>query len=123
VEDDPEAAELVRVHLSRQKSPSFTIEWFDRLDPATKRIAQPGIDVVLLDLTLPNTSGSHTLRCFRRFLSSTVPIIIYSADDTKKSKDLIWSCPNVKAYLIKGKTSPAELIDVTTNVVRDKRIS
>jgi DNA-binding response OmpR family regulator len=123
VEDDPDAAELVRVHLSQQNSPSFSIEWCDRLDSATRRIALPGIEVVLLDLTLPNTTGSQTLRCFRKSLPSTVPIVIYSADDSKKSKDLIWACPYVKAYLIKDKTSPAELRQVITDVVRDKRSS
>ncbi len=49
VEDDPEAAELAKIHLTEDGEDPFRVEWNTSLLEAMGRLAKPGIDVVLLD--------------------------------------------------------------------------
>src|SRR5580704_7750811 len=49
VEDDPESAGLTLTKVSEGKDSPFRVEWADDLQRAMSRLAQPGIDVVLLD--------------------------------------------------------------------------
>jgi CheY-like chemotaxis protein len=58
VEDDPDSAELTTAQLSEGKLQGiFKIEWTDKLTTAMTRLAKPGVDVVLLDLGMPELSG------------------------------------------------------------------
>ena len=78
IEDDPTSASLIRILLSKEQSSSFGVEHFERLAPALERLAQGGIDVVLLDLNLPDSEGIET---FRRTYAraSEVPIVVLTA--------------------------------------------
>ena len=49
VEDNPEAAQLVQVLLAGQEGEEYCVEWTPNLLQAMTRLAQPGIEVVLLD--------------------------------------------------------------------------
>ena len=60
IENDPGDADLVREMLSEDKSFSFQLECADRLATGLNRLAQGGIDIVLLDLNLPDSTGLDT---------------------------------------------------------------
>jgi len=59
VEDDPDAAELVRMTLEDCVDP-FRVEWCRGLIEALRRLLEPGIDVILLDLGLPELRGHRS---------------------------------------------------------------
>ncbi len=61
VEDNPGDVTLVREMLSAQGQGRFKIVQAARLDEALALLAQQPFDVVLLDLSLPNSAGVETL--------------------------------------------------------------
>lgn len=79
VEDDPDYAALVQQWL--QAAPDglkFLLSWTDSIAGAVNRLAQGDINVVLLDLSLPDSEGINSFRAIREICPAT-PIIILSA--------------------------------------------
>jgi len=60
IEDNPGDARLIREMLSEVKDFSFDLEWCDRLSSGLDCLAREGVEVVLLDLTLPDSQGLDT---------------------------------------------------------------
>ena len=84
VEDDPHQALLVRETLAGSLSGTvhkrFEITTVDRLAAAVEWLARGGIDMILLDLGLPDARGLATLETLRsRF--PNVPIVVLTALD------------------------------------------
>lgn len=80
VEDNPGDARLVDTYLRRAETPRFSLERVDRLSKGLERLQQGGIDVVLLDLTLPDSQGIDT---FETAVAEApdVPIIVMTGID------------------------------------------
>jgi diguanylate cyclase (GGDEF)-like protein/PAS domain S-box-containing protein len=57
VEDDPADAGMILAALDGVEEGSFRVEWISRVSDALERLAGEDIDVVLLDLTLPDGQG------------------------------------------------------------------
>ncbi|MBE9130095.1 MULTISPECIES: response regulator [unclassified Coleofasciculus] len=79
VEDDPDDLEKLHNLLANAKSPSFS-QGFDvicaeTLDQGQQQLAQEDIDVVLLDLMLPDSRGMNTLNQMQN-VAPEVPIIV-----------------------------------------------
>jgi two-component system cell cycle sensor histidine kinase/response regulator CckA len=100
VEDDPEQAHLLREMLNIGQMAPLQVEHVDCLSTALKRLAQVDIDVILLDLSLPDSWGCDT---FTRVhvQAPDVPIVVLSGLSAEN--------PTVRAvqegaqdYLIKG---------------------
>jgi len=60
IEDDPEDARLLRETLVGDESVSLDIQHVGALDPGLERVSKDGVDVVLLDLALPDSQGLDT---------------------------------------------------------------
>src|ERR1035437_682273 len=60
VEDEPNFVEAVR-HLFKAAAPECTLEIAQTGSACLERMRQGGIDVVLLDLMLPDIDGLHVL--------------------------------------------------------------
>ncbi len=60
VEDNPGDARLIREILAEAGNESFDIDWALSLAKGLERLAQGGIDLVLLDLGLPDSQGFET---------------------------------------------------------------
>jgi len=88
VEDDAEAAELTQVHLAEDGNDEFRVEWTLNLVDAMTRLARPGIDVVILDLGLPELSGYKSYRVIESASQYKVPVVIFTSDERGVSKDL-----------------------------------
>lgn len=104
VEDSVTQAQLHRVNLSRH---GFQVEWVTSLADVVKRLQKPGIDIVLLDLSLPDSEGIETF--FRvHAAAEATPIVVISAEDDEKVA-LQALKGGAQDYLIKGK-APGEAI-------------
>ncbi|MFQ5740232.1 MAG: putative bifunctional diguanylate cyclase/phosphodiesterase [Acidobacteriota bacterium] len=77
IEDNPDDVLLIRRFLERPSPDTFSIEHADRLAKGLARLNQGEIDLVLLDLSLPDSDHSNTFSELRRY-APRVPIIILS---------------------------------------------
>src|SRR5687768_12404154 len=75
IEDYPGDARLIREMLREEWGSHFHIETADRVAAGLERLAQSGVDVVLLDLSLPD---AHGLETFTRVHESApdVPVVV-----------------------------------------------
>src|SRR5256885_10409642 len=60
VEDNPGDARLILELLGEVQTQAFDLERVARLDDALTRLSRSGLDVVLLDLGLPDSHGIKT---------------------------------------------------------------
>ena len=75
IEDNPFDARMVQEMLAKAKGASFDLECVDRLSTGLERLAKGGIDLVLLNLFLPESQGLDTLSkvCAR---APQVPVVV-----------------------------------------------
>jgi PAS domain S-box-containing protein len=108
IEDDPEDAELIRDYLAEGTGGTVKLEWVDRLATGLERLTRGGIDVVLLDLSLPDSRGLETFEQAHR-QAPDLPIVILSGlnDETQAIKALH---AGAQDYLIKGDVGPSQLL-------------
>lgn len=107
VEDDEDAAVLTSASLMAENDP-FCVEWAENLSAAMIRLLQPGIDVILLDLGMPELSGYRSYRAIELAMGSKLPVVILTSDDREDSKILTLGS-GAAAYLLKNQVSPARL--------------
>lgn len=107
VEDNPGDARLIRALLSEAEDADFIVTVVDRLAAGMDRVPGGGIDVTLLDLSLPDSAGLDTLRLMLA-AGPTVPIIVLTGLD---DRDMALQAMREGAqdYLVKGKID-AQLI-------------
>lgn len=100
IEDSPEYAELIQTWLSPGGDVAFALKWTDTLAAGLKRLRQGGVDVILLDLGLPDSNGLET---FTRTIAYApdVPVIILSAGESE-SLALQMIQEGAEDYLVKS---------------------
>ena len=57
IEDDPADAKLIQEALSAEIDSPFRVEWVTQLSAGLERLSKEGVDVVMLDLSLPDVQG------------------------------------------------------------------
>jgi len=77
VDDDPLGASLAQAWFGRRTAAHYTVEAATTLRSALQRLGQGGVDVVLLDLGLPDSQGLDTLRSLLA-AAPTVPVLVLS---------------------------------------------
>ena len=107
IEDSSEQASWVKHILEGEPRSGYSVEWVPTLIRGMKRVAQPGVDVVLLDLGLPELSGyrSHTAI---RLVAPNTPVVVLTADESNESHELA-ILDGAADYLVKGEITSEEL--------------
>jgi PAS domain S-box-containing protein len=108
IEDNPGDARLIRELLTATGSASFVLEDADRLSAGQARLAQGGIDVILLDLSLPDSQGLNGLAkiCAQ---SPKVPVVVLSGlSDEAVALNAVQE--GAQDYLVKGKVDSDILV-------------
>jgi DNA-binding response OmpR family regulator len=57
IEDNPADARLILEALSAEIDTPFRVEWVTQLSAGLERLSREGVDVVMLDLSLPDVQG------------------------------------------------------------------
>jgi DNA-binding NarL/FixJ family response regulator len=83
IEDNPADARLLRKMLAEARRFPFDLQQADRLSAGLERLAGDDIDIVLLDLSLPDSEGLDT---FTQTLAQAphTPIVVLSGLDDAK---------------------------------------
>lgn len=109
VEDSPDYAELVQDWLAVSRDDmSFVLNWTDTVSAGVKRLAAGGVDVILLDLGLPDSNGAPTYAKIRA-QAPDIPVIVLSAGDSE-SLALQLIQEGAEDYLVKNKCNSESLV-------------
>lgn len=101
VEDNPGDARLILEMLSDAQAGLFDLEQVDRLEPALARLSQAAVDVVLLDLGLPDSEGMETFHRIHRTAVDQPIVVISGFDDETLALEAVRS--GAQDYLVKGR--------------------
>lgn len=101
VEDNPGDVTLLKFMLSEEREGKISVETTARVSEAVKRLENGGVDVVLLDLTLPDAQGLEALVQLQTH-ARRVPVIVQTGLD---DEDLAVKAMQLGAqdYITKGK--------------------
>ncbi len=108
IEDNPVHTRLIQSLLDETDGPVFSLETADNLSTGLNRLAKNGIDVVLLDLMLPDSEELDTF--FRvRAAAPDLPIVILSGlDDVTLAAKAVQA--GAQDYLVKAHLNSALLL-------------
>jgi signal transduction histidine kinase len=97
-------AELAAHGLRNAGERPFHVEHVDQLDAALARLARGGIDVALIDLSLPDSCGMETFQAIRA-AAPTVPIVVLTGlDDEEFVLEMLHQ--GAQDYLVKHEAEP-----------------
>ena len=119
VEDNPGDARLIRETLSVTDANQFELVYAERLDSALERVDLGDVDLVLLDLTLPDSSGLVTLTRMQAH-APVVPIIVLTGlDDENLALAAVGE--GAQDYLTKGSVDSNLLVRTIRYAIERKR--
>ena len=118
VEDNPADTRLIKENLVESRHP-FKLTHVGRLSTALRRLAAGDIDVVLLDLVLPDSQKEDTF--FRIQQASDVPIVVLTGlQDEELGLKLVHV--GAQDYLVKGQVTGSLLANSIRYAIERKRI-
>ncbi|MGA2853443.1 MAG: response regulator, partial [Verrucomicrobiota bacterium] len=108
VEDNHVDIRFVNEALKQAGPMNFQIEPVGQLSEALTRLERKGIDLVILDLGLPDSQGMATFRTLRQ-AAPGIPVIVLTGND---DQDLAIAAvrDGAQDYLIKGQIGGKPLI-------------
>lgn len=118
VEDNPAYARLVQETLS--DSGGFDTHVASRLDEAIRRLAGDGIDVVLLDLGLPDARGTDGFRRLGEEFPGLPVVVLTGFDDEQMAMDIVRE--GAQDYLVKGRAENEALARALRYAVERNRM-
>lgn len=83
IEDDANDARLIRRALNETQAPFFQLEHVSRLSAGVERIPRGGIDVVLLDLSLPDSHGFASFSALHCQFPNVPVVLLTGIEDEK----------------------------------------
>ena len=103
IEDSEDAALLVRHALKWHGDGKYRLEWSRTLYGGLGRLSKGGVDIVLLDLGLPESSGP-TSYAWVRELAPDIPVVVLTADASEETQSAVLAS-GAENYLIKQQIS------------------
>lgn len=119
VEDNPALGRMIADMLAQAPGTAFNVEAFNSLAEGVERLSSGGIELILLDLSLPDSDGLDTfLTIFNR--APDVPIVVLTAleDETIALTALR---EGAQDYLIKNEINPRSLVRAVRYAIERKR--
>lgn len=103
VEDNPGDVRLLQEYLAEGDGDRFTMTHADRLSTSLPHLGRPGIDVVLLDLTLPDSHGLETLNRMQAHAPAVPIVVLTGRDDETMAIQLLQA--GAQDYLVKSQVT------------------
>ena len=119
VEDNALDAQVLRQMFSREKA-GFILTHLPRMEQAEARLAQGGIDIVLLDMGLPDGHGLDTLRRARAVAPGVAMVVLTGLEDEVLAAEAIKE--GAQDYLIKGQIENRALPRALRHAIERQRM-
>lgn len=119
VEDDEEDALLIRGMLAESTGVRFTLTRVVTLGSALEALGRPSTDVVLLDLSLPDSRGLETLRRLLEGAGRRPVVVLTGLDDAAVGREAVRE--GAQDYLIKGQVNGPLITRALTYAVERQR--
>ncbi len=121
IEDNPGDARLVREHLADCSGlQPFDVEVATTLAEGIRLLAKQPADIVLLDLTLPDSFGLETVEHWQA-VAPTLPIIVLTGSDDE-ALAVAAMREGAQDYLIKGRLDGTLLVQAIRYAIERKRV-
>jgi DNA-binding response OmpR family regulator len=108
VEDSEEAMYLVQCALEEYGHGAYRLEWVDGLTGGLARVSKGGVDLVLLDLGLPESSGPASYVKLRE-AAPDVPVLVLTGDTREETESAV-AAHGVDDFLVKDEVSGSLLL-------------
>ena len=115
VEDDRTIAESIAFILEQD---SFSCQWFDNGTDALDYVENNAVDLMLLDVGLPDMSGFDVLRKLR--IKSDLPVVIITARDDESDQVLALEGLGANGYITKPFSPRLVVAHVRAQLRRDR---
>src|SRR5690606_21201339 len=120
VEDNPGDARLLREHLREAGSLHFELTHVERLSEAREKVRTDEIDVVLLDLSLPDAHGLETVRSMLESAPEAPIIVLTGLDDDATAVQAVQA--GAQDFLVKGHVDGPLLARAVRYAMERKRL-
>ena len=121
VEDNPGDARLIQEMLRGVPSPQIEWRHAGRLDRAIERLAEEDVDLVLLDLGLPDGHGLDTFISLQSACPHVPVIVLTGMADEQVGADAIGH--GAQDYLVKGQVQTDLLLRTVRYAISRHRIA
>ncbi len=120
IEDNPADARVIREALAEVPEAAFEVEWAEGLAKGLERLEGEAVDLVLLDLHLPESRGLATFATTQA-CAPDVPIIVWTGlDDRELALKAVRD--GAQDYLVKGQVEGPSLVRSMQNAVVRHRL-
>lgn len=120
IEDNPGDVRLIREALAEAREGSFALECAERLAAGLTRLGQGGIDVALVDLSLPDSWGLDTF-VMAHAQAPDVPIVVLTGlDDETLAIRAVQK--GAQDYLVKGQADSHVIVRSLRYAIERERL-
>ena len=119
IEDNPGDARLIREMLAEARGVSLELECAERLSTGLERLSAADIEVVLLDLSLPDSFGLDTFTKAQARVPQVPIIVLTSLADEEVAVEAVRG--GAQDYLVKGQVSGDLLARAMRYAIERKR--
>jgi len=116
IEDQEEAMFLVQQALVEDGPGAYQLEWANRVGAGLARLAEGGVDLVVLDLCLPDGAGPENYTRVRQ-IAPELPVVVLTSDSSAETKATL-AAKGVARYLVKGELADYELREAIQQVLQ-----
>lgn len=121
IEDNPDDFVLLEEMLANQEHLACSLINADRLSAGLERLGQGGVDIVLLDLSLPDSHGFATFQTLNKQVRD-LPVIVMTgmADETMAVKAVQ---EGAQDYLVKGQVDANLLVRAIRYAIEREKLT
>lgn len=120
VEDNPGDVRLIQEFLAEAKRSRFDLKCADTLSQGLKQLEQGDIDIVLLDLSLPDSQGLETFATLQRQVPNVSVVVLTGMDDEELAVNAVRE--GAQDYLVKGQVEGNLLERAIKYAIERKRV-
>jgi len=121
IEDNPADARVIREALAEVPDAAFEVEWAEGLAKGLERLEGEAVDLVLLDLHLPESRGLATFTTTQQCAPDVPIIVLTGLDDHELALKAVRD--GAQDYLVKGQIEAPSLVRSMQHAVVRHRLS